>query len=262
MKRLIFAGVTLGAFQCGALAEVTTKEVTYKGGDIEMKGLIAWDDATDAKRPGVLVVHEWWGHTDYMRMRAKMLAELGYVALAVDMYGNGKTANHPKDAGTFAGEALSNIETAEERFQAAMKVLHSQAVCDPEKTAAIGYCFGGGVVLHAARAGMDLDGVVSFHGSLGAKKKAEKGKVKAKVLVCNGAADKMVSADAIASFKEEMKEAGVDFEFENYPDALHGFTNPGATALGEKFEIPIGYQKVADEKSWKAMKEFFKEIFQ
>lgn len=257
----LFTLATLGTALADEHATIETKEVTYSGGGVEMKGFLAWDKSKEGKRPGVLVVHEWWGHNDYARKRAKMLAELGYVALAVDMYGDGKTADHPKDAGAFMQAALADIDAAEERFAAAMKVLNEHEAADPEKTAAIGYCFGGGVVLHAARVGMDLDAVVSFHGSLGAQKPAEKGKVKAKVLVLNGAADQMVSEDSITAFKEEMDAAEVNYEFVNYPDALHGFTNPGATELGEKFGIPIGYQKEADEKSWAAMKAFFEKLF-
>lgn len=242
-------------------AEVVTKEVTYESDGLTMKGLLAWDDAIEGERPGVLVVHEWWGHNDYARERAKMLAKLGYAAMAIDMFGDGKTADHPKDAGAFAGEAMKNLEVAKARFEAARSLLNEQPVTDSAKNAAIGYCFGGGVVLHMARLGVDLDGVVSFHGSLGAKQKAEAGEVDAKVLVCNGAADTFVSEEAIAAFKSEMEAAKVDFEFINYDGALHGFTNPGATAKGEKFGIPLAYEKAADEASWSKMQAFFGEIF-
>ncbi len=260
MKTLSTLAVTL-LITSPLFAEVMTKDVTYEGGGVSMKGLIAWDDSTDAKRPGVLVVHEWWGHNDYARGRAKMLAELGYVAIAVDMFGDGKTADHPKDAGAFAGEAMKNLDAAKARFEAAMELLKAHPATDPEKTAAIGYCFGGGVVLNMARLGVDLDGVVSFHGSLGAASEAQVGKVKAKVLVCNGAADTFVSEEAISAFKAEMEAAEVDYAFENYEGALHGFTNPGATAKGEKFGIPLGYQQEADEASWASMQKFFDEIF-
>lgn len=260
MKRFAFLlfFVVLAPF---SFAEVVTKEVTYESGGVEMKGLLAWDDATVEKRPGVLVVHEWWGHNDYARKRAEMLAELGYMAIAVDMYGDGKTAGHPKDAGAFAGAVMKNMEVAKGRFEAALKVLNSQSRTDTSKTAAIGYCFGGGVVLNMARMGMDLDGVVSFHGSLGAKAEAKPGSVKARVLVCNGAEDKFISQESIDNFKKEMKAAKVKFQFKNYKGALHGFTNPGATAKGEKFGIPIAYQKEADEASWQDMQKFFRKIF-
>jgi dienelactone hydrolase len=244
-----------------SFAKVVTKEVTYESGGVEMKGLLAWDDATEEKRPGILVVHEWWGHNDYARKRAEMLAELGYVAIAVDMYGDGKTAGHPKDAGAFAGAVMKNMDVAKGRFEAALNLLNQQSRTDTSKTAAIGYCFGGGVVLNMARMGLDLDGVVSFHGSLGAKAEAKPGGIKAQVLVCNGAADSFISKESIDNFKKEMKAAKVKFQFKNYKDALHGFTNPGATAKGEEFGIPIAYQKEADEASWKDMQKFFKKIF-
>jgi dienelactone hydrolase len=244
-----------------AAAKVVTKDVSYESGGVTMKGLLAWDDATDAKRPGVLVVHEWWGYNDYARKRAEMLAELGYVALAVDMYGDGKNAAHPKDAGAFAGAVMKDLPVAKARFEAARALLNAQKQTDASKNGAIGYCFGGGVVLHMARMGLDLDGVVSFHGSLGAKMKAEKGAVKAKVLVCNGAADKFIGAETVKAFKEEMKEAGADMKFKNYKDALHGFTNPDATENGKKFDIPIAYQEAADKASWKDMQKFFNKVF-
>ncbi len=243
-------------------AGLVTKEITYKSGDTELKGYLAWNDSTKEKRPGVLVVHEWWGHNDYARKRAEMLAELGYVGMAIDMYGDGKKAHHPKDAGAFAAEALSNLEVAEARFKAAMRVLQREQLTDSRKIAAIGYCFGGSVVLHAARVGMDLDGVVSFHGSLGAKKEAQPGMVKARALVCNGASDPMVKQEAIDAFKMEMEAAGVAYEFINYEGALHGFTNPGATENGKKFDLPLAYDAEADADSWERMQTFFEEIFE
>lgn len=226
-----------------------------------MKGVLAWDDSTVVERPGVLVVHEWWGQNEYARKRAKMLAELGYFTMAVDMYGDGKTADHPKDAGAFASETFSNIDLAEERLEAALALLAKQPLCNGEKIAAIGYCFGGGVVLHAARIGMDLKGVVSFHGSLDAKKKAKKGGVKAKILVCNGADDSLVSDHSISAFKQEMRLAEVEYQFENYEGAKHSFTNPGADAVAKEHGLPLGYSKEADDKSWAEMQKFLKEIF-
>jgi len=244
-------------------AGLVTKEITYKSGDTELKGYLAWDDSIEGERPGVLVVHEWWGQNEYARKRAEMLAGLGYVGMAIDMYGNGKQAHHPKDAGAFAGEALANLDVAEKRFKAAMKVLKKEKTTDDEEIAAIGYCFGGGVVLHAARAGMDLDGVVSFHGSLGPKEgvTAKKGEIKADVLVLNGEEDTFVSQESIDALKAEMEAADADFEFVNYPDAVHGFTNPGATEKGEQFGIGLAYNEAADKASWEKMQVFLKDIF-
>ena len=237
------------------------EEVSYQAGDTTMKGYLAYDKARSGARPGVLVVHEWWGHNDYARKRARMLAELGYTALAVDMYGDGKTAGHPDDAKKFMMEVMSNIEGAETRFAAARKVLEGHETTDPEKTAAIGYCFGGGVVLHLARTGSDLDGVVSFHGSLKGAASAKKGNVKAPVLVLHGGSDPFVPDADVVAFKKEMADAGAKVEFVAYPEAKHAFTNPGATELGEKFGLPLEYSEDADKKSWAAMKNFLAKSF-
>ncbi|MCB1236411.1 MAG: dienelactone hydrolase family protein [Verrucomicrobiae bacterium] len=256
---LLLAGVAL--FPSLGRAEVTGREVTYRAGDTVLKGYLAYDDAISGKRPGVLVVHEWWGHNDYARDRARMLAELGYVALAVDMYGDGKTAEHPKDAGAFAGEVMANIDTGVERFEAAVDFLKTQEQTDTARLAAIGYCFGGAIVLHMARIGMDLDAVASFHGNLAPKAEAQEGKVKARVLVCNGADDSFVPKEQIAAFQREMNDAGVDFRFIDYPGAVHGFTNPAATALGEKFGLKLAHNESADKQSWEALKALLKEVF-
>lgn len=242
-------------------AEVVGTEVTYKAGNTTLKGYLATDTAKPGKRPGVLVVHEWWGHNAYARKRARMLAELGYTALAVDMYGDGKQAKHPDDAGKFAGEVRKNMPLAEARFQAAMDLLKSQPSVDADKIAAIGYCFGGGVVLEMARRGLDLKGVASFHGSLGTSSPAQAGQVKAKVLVLNGAADPFTKPEQIAAFKQEMNAAGVDYRFINYPGAKHSFTNPDADGLGQKFKLPLEYNAKADKESWAELQTFFKKIF-
>lgn len=246
---------------CSVYASVVGKEVEYQANGVKMKGYLAYDDAKKGKRPGVLVVHEWWGHNEYARERARMLAELGYTALAVDMYGDGKTAAHPKDAGAFAGEVKKNMDMATARFQAAKTLLARHEMVNSKYIAAIGYCFGGGIVLEMARRGLDLDAVVSFHGSLTTQSPAQSGQVKAKILVCNGEADPFVKPDQIAAFKNEMKNAKVDFKFESYPDAKHAFTNPGATEKGKKFNIPLAYNEAADKKSWSDMKSFLSKAF-
>lgn len=242
-------------------AEIVTKEIEYTDGAINMKGYIAYDNSIKKQRPGVIVVHEWWGHNDYAQKRARMLAELGYSAIALDMYGNGKTASHPKDAGMFSGEVKKNMAIAENRFMAAYKLLQEQDTVDKNKISAIGYCFGGGIVLEMARRGVDLDGVVSFHGSLGTQAPAAKGKVKAKVLVLNGEADPFVKAESISEFKKEMKSAKIDYKFVNYPGAKHAFTNPDADKFGNEFKIPLAYNAEADTKSWKEMKKFLNKIY-
>ena len=239
---------------------IITKEIEYKAGETSLKGFLAYDSAKKGKRPGVLVVHEWWGHNDYARKRAKMLAKLGYVGFALDMYGEGKNTGHPKDAQKFMMAVMKNIKVGEARFKAALEVLKKQDVTDGEKIAAIGYCFGGAVVLHMARAGFPLKGVASFHGNLKSMKKVKKGGIKAEILVMNGAADPFVKEKSIKAFKKEMKKAGATFKFINYPGAKHAFTNPGATEKGKKFKLPLAYNKEADEKSWAEMKTFFARI--
>ena len=242
-------------------AGVVGKEISYTQGETVMKGYIAYDDSVSGERPGILVVHEWWGHNDYARKRADMLAELGYTALAVDMYGDGKQADHPKDAGKFANAVGGNMPLAKARFQAALQQLKAHSTVDDDDIAAIGYCFGGGIVLNMARQGVDLKGVVSFHGSLATQNPAEKGEVRAKVRVFNGAADPMVKDEHVKAFEQEMKAAGVDYRLVNYPGAKHAFTNPDADRYAEKFQLPLGYQEKADRDSWEQMQRFFKEIF-
>ena len=184
---LVFAVVLTIARLVSAAPNIEGKQVEYKAGGVTMKGYLAYDSNTKVKRPGVLVVHEWWGINDYVRKRARMLAELGYTALAVDMYGEGKQATHPDDAGKFSSETMKNFDTAKIRFKAAEDFLKRHYTVDPKQIAAIGYCFGGGVVLNMARQGADLKAVASFHGSLAAVKPAQVGKVKAKIRVYNGA---------------------------------------------------------------------------
>lgn len=244
-----------------AAPKVEGKAVEYSAEGVVMKGYLAYDENIKGKRPGVLVIHEWWGHNEYARKRARMLAELGYTALAVDMYGDGKQAAHPDDAGKFSSEIFKNFDVGKARFNAALDFLKKQPSVDPDRIAAIGYCFGGGIVLNMARQGADLKGVVSFHGGLAAVKPADPGSVKARILVLNGADDPMISTEQTAAFKEEMKKAGADFTIISYPGVKHSFTNPEATALGKKFNLPLEYNASADKKSWKEMKKFLRAIF-
>ena len=262
-KKLVFLSVVFIGLLVNhqAFAELVTEEVTYRSGDTEMKGFLAYDNRNMQPRPGILIVHEWWGHNDYARMRARMLAAMGYTALAVDMYGDGKTANHPEDAGKFASAVGGNMPLAKARFEAALDLLKSHKTVKPDDIAAIGYCFGGGVVINMARMGVDIDGVVSFHGSLKTDNPAQAGAVKTKVRVFNGAADPFIKAEHITAFKQEMDAAGADYEFVNYPGVLHSFTNIKADEVAERFNLPLGYDKAADEDSWAQMSDFFREIF-
>ncbi len=266
MKRFViflacmtFMVLTFGS--ASAQAKVVGKTVEYTAQGVVMKGYLAFDNSIEGKRPGILVVHEWWGLNDYARRRARMLAGLGYTALALDMYGEGKTAAHPDDAGKFSSELMKNFDVAKARFTAAEDFLKKQPTVDSNEIAAIGYCFGGGVVLNMARQGADLKGVVSFHGILTAVKPAEPGAIKAKILVLHGGDDKFTTPEQIEAFKTEMTKAGADYKFITYPGAMHGFTNPEATALGKKFNIPIAYNAKADKESWEEMKKFLAAIF-
>ena len=241
--------------------KIVGKEASYSAGGVVMKGYLAYDESMKGKRPGVLVVHEWWGLNDYARKRARMLAELGYTALAVDMYGEGKVAQHPDDAGKFSSALMKNFDVGKARFMAALDFLKGQPTVDPTRIAAIGYCFGGGIVLNMARQGVDLKGVASFHGNLTAVKPAQPGSVKAKILVLHGADDKFVTKEQVEAFKSEMKAAGADFRFISYPGAVHSFTNPDADELGKKYNIPIAYNRDADKQSWEELKKFLSNIF-
>lgn len=243
------------------MADIKTQNVTYAANGTTLEGHLAYDAERGGPRPGVLVVHEWWGLNDYIRRRASQLAELGYAALAVDMYGGGKTADNPQDAGALMNAVLGDMDEGMARFKAGRDLLAAQDCADAARIAAIGYCFGGAVVLHAAKTGMDLAGVVSFHGSLGSMHAPKKGQVKAKVLVCHGGADQFIPEEHIESFKKEMDAAGADYRFKVYEGQLHGFTNPEATKNGEKFGIPLKYDADADKRSWNDMKAFFEEIF-
>jgi len=242
------------------LAAVKGEEIQYKSGDVAMRGYIAWDDAIKGKRPGVLVVHEWWGHNEYARRRARMLAELGYTALALDMYGDGKQAHHPDDAGKMSGALRENLPLARKRFDAARAALEKHRTVDAKRIAAIGYCFGGAVVLEMARMGEPLRGVASFHGSLNTNAPAKAGAVKAAILVMTGADDPFVPADQVEAFRKEMDAAGAKYEVVVYPGAKHSFTNPDADEYGKKFNLPLAYNESADKESWAALARFLKEI--
>jgi dienelactone hydrolase len=243
----------------GTPATPETKTVSYSAGATQLNGFVAYPAGSD-KRPGVLVVHEWWGLNDYARARAQKLAEQGYVALAVDMYGGGKLAAHPDDAKKFAGEVMSNIPEAKARFQAARALLAADPRVDASKIAAIGYCFGGGVVLHMARAGEPLAVVASFHGMLGSAHPMKPGAFTGRILVATGGADPFVPGEQVEAFKKEMDAAGARYEVAVYPEAKHGFTNPDATAKGAEFKLPLAYDASADAASWQKLEALLAEM--
>ena len=237
---------------------IKEETVTYNVDSVTMKGFVAFDSGSDDKRPVVLVLPEWWGLNDYPKMRARQLADMGYLAMAVDLYGNGKTVDNPTDAGKLAGPFYQNPQMAKARFDAALAKIKTYPQAG-DKVAAIGYCFGGGMVLTVAKLGDDLTGVVSFHGNLNVVP-ANKDLLKAKILVCHGADDKFVQQPEVDKFKKQMDSIGASYTFKVYPGATHAFTNRAATEMGKKFNIPIAYNAAADSASWKDMKEFFGSI--
>jgi len=238
---------------------VKTDSVSVPADTTTMKCFVAYDENKSGARPIVLIVPEWWGLTDFTKAKAKQIAELGYFAMIVDMYGNGRIANDPKTAGNSAGPFYKNQQLATGRIKAALEKAKTYTQADTSKTAAIGFCFGGTMVLNAATLGTDLDGVVSFHGGLEGVKPSKD--LKSKILVCHGAADPFVPAKDVAVFKKQFDNAGVAYTFKEYPDAVHAFTNPDADQYAQKFKIPVGYNVEADKNSWNDMKAFFAAIW-
>ena len=250
---------TLASFS--ALGEVKTEEVKYTVDGKEYTGFLAFE-TEGGKRPGILVVHEWWGHNEYVRERAKMLAELGYTAFALDVYGTGVLAQHPDDAKKFMNATFADFPNLKEKFQTAHDILKSHETVDGSKTASIGYCMGGGINMAMARTGEDLDGFVVVHGSLGSKTPVGPGVVKGRIPVLNGAADPFVPAEQVAAFEKEMDAANVDYRLINYPGAKHGFSVKGADEKGEKFGLPLAYDAAADAASWDEIQQFLTAIFE
>lgn len=241
-------------------AQLKEENITYQEDTVTANGYIVYDAAKEGKRPAVLVVHEWWGQNDYTRNRAKQLAELGYIAMAVDMFGGGKVAANPQEAQAMAMPFYQNPQMTLTRLEAAMNKLKTYPQVDTTNMAAIGYCYGGFVVLNAAKLGAPLKGVVSFHGNLSGVQ-PKKDLLKASILVAHGAADKFVSEAEVAAFKKSMDSIGANYTFKAYPNATHAFTNPAATETGKKFNMPIQYNGAADTASWNDMKAFFGTIF-
>jgi dienelactone hydrolase len=257
MKKLLLVPVLLSLLSLPAFAEVQTKSITYRDGDTELQGFLAWDDSIQGKRPGVLVVHEWWGLNDYARRRATQLAEMGYVAFALDMYGKGKVTQHPQQASEWASTIRSNTPAWIARAQAGLKVLKSQDLVDTQRLAAIGYCFGGSTVLQLAFAGEDLDAVVSFHGALPVPTEQQAKAVKGSIMVCHGSADAFIPRETIQKFIEALNKGGADWQLIEYGNARHSFTNPDADKAGIEM---LKYDAKADQRSWADMQALFNEV--
>jgi dienelactone hydrolase len=258
---LLAATITSISFAQKELKPMLKEEaVTYQANGVTLKGYLVFDESITGKRPAILVVHEWWGLNDYAKSRARQLAKLGYIALAVDMFGDGKTAANPRQAQEFTSPFYKDPQLSKTRLDAAIKKVKEYKQTDTSNVAAIGYCFGGSVVLNSAKLGADLKGVVSFHGGL-AGVPAKKNLLKAKILVCHGGADKFVSRQDINSFTHAMDSIGADYTFKVYANATHAFTNPDATEIGKQFNMPIEYNASADKASWKDMQIFLSGLF-
>ena len=240
---------------------ITTREISYRVDGQTFTGFYA-SPAGAASAPAVVIVHEWWGRDGYVKDRAKQLAQVGYTAFAIDMYGNGMTAANPDEASAMMNAVLAQEGAMEQRFDAAIAVLKQQHNVDPERIAAIGYCFGGSVVLNMARAGKNLQAVASFHGLLATKKPMREGVFKGEIAAFTGADDPMVSVEIVEAFEDEMNTAGVTCSLTSYPNVVHGFTNPAATARGKKFGAPLKYNEAADKDSYQNMIEMFEDVFE
>jgi dienelactone hydrolase len=259
MKKIAWTLFALTLCQPAAWADVKTETVAYKVGDKTFKGYLAYDDAGKAKRPGILVVHEFWGLNDYARKRAEQLAGLGYVAFAVDMYGDGKTTEHPKEAGAMAGMVRMNQKEWLARANAGLQILRDNPLVEGNKLAAIGYCFGGSTALTLANSGADIRAAVSFHGALPIPSEDDVKGIKAKILICHGAADAFIKEDTIQKMRGVYDKNGVDYQMIYFGGAVHSFTVPDADS---KKLNGIRYDAAADRRSWAAMRALFNEVFE
>jgi dienelactone hydrolase len=258
MRAMIAGALCALAMAANANAAVKEEPVTYTDGETTMKGFVVYDDAIQGKRPGIVMVHEWWGITTHIHNEAHNFAQQGYTTFIADMYGDAKTADNPTDAGALSGSVMKNPAAMEARFKAARDALAKQASVNPQHIGAVGYCFGGAVVLNMARAGADLDAVAGFHATLGLNTPAPApGTVKAKILILNGADDPFVKQEQYAALKKDFDAAKVDYRIIEYPGAVHAFTNPEATELGKKFDLPMRYDAKADQEAKAEAAKFF-----
>ena len=247
MRTIFLAALCAIALIANANAAIKEEPVTYKDGDTTLKGFIVYDDAVTGKRPGIIMVHEWWGITKHIHNEAAKFAQQGYTAFIADMFGDAKTADNPKDAGALAGSVMKDPKVMQSRFNAAKSELAKHATVNPQRIGAVGYCFGGAVVLNMARTGADLAAVAGFHASLGLNTPAPApGTVKAKILILNGADDPFVKKEQYETLKKDLDAAKADYRIVEYPGAVHAFTNPEATALGQKFNLPLKYDAKVD----------------
>lgn len=256
--KLIFALLLVGLFGQSVNARIVSEAIEYMDGDTVLTGYLYFDDGIQGKRPGVLVIHEWWGLNDYAKRRAEMLAGMGYVAFAADMYGDRKVTTHAEDAKGWMTQITSNIDAWQKRARRGLDVLRKHELTRADDVAAVGYCFGGATVMQLAYSGSDIDGVVSFHGSLPVASEAQAKAIRTRVMVAHGYADSFIPEERIAGFKKALDNAGVDWQFNTYSGAKHGFTNPDAGLYGVG---ALAYDASADKRSWQQMQNFLEEIF-
>lgn len=258
MRKMMMTALCVSAMTANAYAATKEEPVTYQDGKTTLKGFVVYDDAVQGKRPGIVIVHEWWGITKHVHNEARKFAEQGYTAFIADMYGDGKTADNPKDAGALSGSVMKEPTVMEARFNAAQTELTKHPSVDPTRVGAVGYCFGGAVVLNMARSGADLAAVAGFHASLGLNTPAPAaGTVKAKILILNGADDPFVKREQYDVFKKDLDAAHADYRIIEYPGAVHAFTNPEATELGKKFNLPLRYDAQVDQQAKAEAMKFF-----
>src|SRR5512147_3070650 len=258
MKMHFLAALLALSITAPTFAAIQETPVTYSDGETTMKGFVVYDTAKKGMRPGIVMVHEWWGITKHMHSEAHRLARQGYVAFIADMYGDARTADNPKDAGALSGSVMKNPHAMESRFNAARDELAKHPTVDAGRIGAVGYCFGGAVVLNMARAGADLAGVTGFHASLGLNTPAPApGAVKARILVLNGADDPFVKREQYDALKTDFDAAKANYRIIEYPGAVHAFTNPEATELGKKFNLPLKYDAKVDQESKAEAAKFF-----
>lgn len=254
---IILAAVVAVFAAAAADADVRTKDIRYQDGDVVLTGVLAWDDSVSGERPGVLVVHEWWGLNDHARANAKRLAEAGYVAFAVDMYGDNKVTNHPSDAKAWMTQVTSDMGLWKRRFQMGLDVLSGQPQVAAGDVAAAGYCFGGTTVMQMAYAGADLKAVISFHGSLPPAPEGVSS-IRPRVLIAHGRDDAFIPRERVTAFQDSLDRIGADWEMTIYSGTRHGFTNPDAGQYGID---NLAYNEVADRRSWAAMLKLLSEVF-
>src|ERR687889_649560 len=258
MRTMIAVALCALVMAMNAHAAIREEPVTYQDGITTLKSFIVYDDAVHGKRPGIVMVHEWWGITSHIRNEAQKFAQQGYTAFVADMYGDAKTADNPKDAGALSGSVMKDAKVMEARFNAARNKLAQHATVDSAHIGAVGYCFGGAVVLNMARAGADLDAVAGFHATLGLNTPAPAlGTIKAKILVLNGADDPFVKREEYEALKKDFDAAKAEYRVVQYPGAVHAFTNPEATELGQKFNLPLRYDAQVDREAKAEALKFF-----